>query len=258
MPLISVLTTTREDSSGELWAARAARSIANQALLDGWELEWLIQSDGTPRAASAYQDIANSIVSCPTSSAGLAHRAGVAVARNAALSRARGDLVCTLDDDDELTTDSIILRHRPLAESPSLFWCAGLMRHFDPDNGLVHTEPQDPPFGLITPEVALAHLAPNRCFPVYAATLLMSTQALRAIGGWPAYINGEDNVMMSALTGVFDGWYLNEVVYEYHRRHQSLSTNEASSQFIEIYRPAQYQRTLAAIELLRPQGPGLT
>src|SRR5687768_6367518 len=93
--MISVITAVYDPEPGHL--LEAYRSLASQELPDGWAWEWLVQEDGRTGVARDVLPPDERVVH------GSGRKGGVAITRNLALSRARGELVKNLDQDDVLT-----------------------------------------------------------------------------------------------------------------------------------------------------------
>ena len=117
MPTVSILTAAYAPSATYLPATAA--SVRDQHLPAGWDLEWVIQEDGTsPSLACLFNNQPH--VRYAANGAQL----GIAVTRNLALSRVAGDLVQILDHDDVLLPDAIALLVDAF-ESHPIHWAVG-------------------------------------------------------------------------------------------------------------------------------------
>jgi glycosyltransferase involved in cell wall biosynthesis len=197
MPLISILTAAHAPSARYLEATIAG--VQDQVLPAGWELEWLIQEDGAePRLADRLAGLSR-----------VRYRAnggqlGVAATRNAALSRAAGDLVQLLDHDDVLLPGALATLISAF-DTRSVHWAIGQADDLLPDGS--RKEYQSAlPYGLVpTGAVNAWALAHEGNWPIHCAGLMMRTASLHALGGWAGVPADDDTAMFAALSQITDG-----------------------------------------------------
>src|SRR5262249_2657359 len=115
MPLISIITAVHSPIAAYL--SEAAAGVAAQRLPEGWELEWLVQEDGSDPVGRGFGP-------------GAAYQAGgaalgTATTRSLALSRARGSLVAVLDHDDVLLPSGLATLIAAFGAHPGIGWAVG-------------------------------------------------------------------------------------------------------------------------------------
>ena len=93
MNVLSLITPVYQPVPEQL--NEAYKSLCDQELPTGWEWEWVVQEDGDSGVAA--EILPNDD---PRIAFGAGRHGGVAITRNLALSRVRGDLVKTFDQDD--------------------------------------------------------------------------------------------------------------------------------------------------------------
>ena len=175
-------------------------SVLSQELPHRWELEWLVQEDGTD---SQLADVVTGL-SRVSYSANQA-QAGIATTRNLALTRATGDLVQVLDHDDILLPGALA-RLIPRFEDPLVHWVVGQADDLMPD-GTRRPYESALPFGVIEAGAvntwAIEHYGN---WPIHCAGLVLRTHLVRAFGGWGAVPVDDDVMMFSALSECAAGY----------------------------------------------------
>lgn len=211
MPRLSIITAAYAplaDFIGETVA-----SVQDQELPDGWDLEWLVQEDGTdPRLGDELAPLPH--VSYEANNA----HTGIAATRNQALSRATGDLVQILDHDDVLLPGAIlnVVQH---FDDPSIHWAVGQADDLMPGGERITYESALPfgrvPSGTVN-DWAIKH---DANWPIHCAGLTMRTQLVRILGGWAGCPVDDDIILFSALSEIADGYNEPATTWLY-RRHQ--------------------------------------
>ncbi|MFI9380654.1 glycosyltransferase family 2 protein [Kutzneria sp. NPDC052558] len=198
MPLLSIVTAAHAGRADFL--PSTGESVAAQQLPPGWELEWLVQEDGDdPHLA----EIVEAVPQVRYHANG--QQRGIADTRNLALSRARGDLVRTLDSDDLLLPGALAGPIERFAEHPELHWVAARPRYLDRD-GAWFTYFLLLPTGIVRPRLVGDYLMQHRMCPLHCAGLTMRTASVRALGGWAANPRTEDIELLAALSELTPGY----------------------------------------------------
>lgn len=192
-------------------------SVLSQELPPRWELEWLVQEDGTD------PQLADAVTGLPavSYSANQAH-AGIATTRNLALARATSDLVGVLDHDDILLPGALA-RLIPHFADPVIHWAVGQADDLMPD-GTRQPYTSALPFGVIKAGAvntwAIEH---DGNWPVHCAGLMLRTHLVRAFGGWGAVPVDDDVMMFSALSECAAGYNDPSVTWLYRIHDQQTS-----------------------------------
>ncbi|WP_235926110.1 glycosyltransferase family 2 protein [Actinokineospora pegani] len=202
------------------------RSVEQQTLPSGWDVEWLVQEDGEKPGVEGM------LIDVPFAkyTSNKAHT-GIAATRNLALTRATGDVVQMLDHDDILLPGALetLLPH---FEDENTHWVVGQADDLL-SNGERRNYESALPFGKVEPgavnDWAIKH---DGNWPIHCAGLLMRTQMVRAFGGWGGSPVDDDIIMFSALSECTAG--MNEKtttwLYRIHDRqtHKSAQWRERS------------------------------
>ncbi|GLW27899.1 glycosyltransferase family 2 protein [Actinoplanes regularis] len=238
MPLISVLTPVHAERAEFL--AEAGESLAAQDLPAGWELEWLIQEDGsasTPAVVaqrfpfSRYQANGESL--------------GVNIARNVALARASGSLVHVLDSDDLLLPNALRTAIEAFDAHPRIHWVTGQAHDLLPDSSrLSFPAPLEP--GLIEPGVLTQLILDSGRPAAPCAGLTARTGTVRAFGGWVATPRGGDLALLVALAETTPGFLPPDVTWLY-RRHSGQITGQAGWSRLQDESMAVIHQRIAAL-----------
>lgn len=243
---ISIITAAYAPLSDYL--PETIRGVLSQELPEGWELEWLIQEDGSePRLADLVADLPG--VSYAANHA----QTGIAATRNLALARATGELVQVLDHDDVLLPGALA-RLIPHFDDSSIHWAVGQADDLLPD-GTRRPYESALPFGVIEPGVvntwAMEH---GGNWPIHCAGLLMRTHLVRAFGGWGGAPVDDDVIMFSALSECVAGYNdpATTWLYRIHDRqtHRSATWRERSADGRRI--------ALQRVEAIRATGLRIT
>jgi glycosyltransferase involved in cell wall biosynthesis len=209
MPLLSVITPTQAHNAD--WLGDAAASVLGEPLPPGWELEWLVQEDGRePAAAGLLPDDARVRFEA------LGVSLGSAPTRNAALARARGDLVGGLDHDDRYAPGGLGLLVAALRDEPAAHWTCGRTRFLLPEGG-AWEQPDVLPPGLVERGAIAAFYGATDSWPFPAAFTLYRRRPLVAAGGWPAAVRSTDAVLLASFSTAHVGIWVDRVVAEYRR-----------------------------------------
>ncbi|MFH9016685.1 glycosyltransferase [Streptomyces sp. NPDC017943] len=219
MKIISVVTPVFQGGETYLREAYEAVRTERQRLPHGWDLQWLVQEDGTTGQPAA------ALPPEPWISLGMAQRGGAGAARTAALARAKGELVRALDADDLILPGGLTREIIALQEHPEVGWCVAAGLDLLPNGSLV-PGPCDPPEGLLTYETLLTAYDANR-FPVVAGHLAVRTDLLLAVGAWPALPAWETIAAIMCCAAVSNGWMIGEAGGIY-RKHPAQTTAQPS------------------------------
>lgn len=209
MPLVSVITPTQAHNADHIGAL--ATSLLAQELPAGWEFEWLVQEDGTaPGVADRLPDDERVHYDA------LGIQIGGPATRNAALARARGDIVAGMDHDDWYEPGGLGAMVQALVDDPGAAWSCGQCRWQNPD-GQTWVKPDVLPPGRVEPEVIAETFVATNDFPFPAAFTAFRRTPLVAHGGWPAVARSTDSVLLAAFSARWPGVWIDRVVATYRR-----------------------------------------
>lgn len=209
MPLVSVITPTQAhnaDHIGALWT-----SLLDQELPLGWEAEWLVQEDGV---APSLRDRLPDDERVHYDALGV--QIGGPATRNAALARARGDIVAGMDHDDWYAPGGLNALVTALLDDRDAGWSCGQCRWENPD-GATWVKPDVYPPGRIEPEQIAETFVTTNDFPFPAAFTAFRRVPLIAHGGWPAVARSTDSVLLAAFSARWPGVWIDRVVATYRR-----------------------------------------
>ncbi|MGV9892068.1 glycosyltransferase [Streptomyces sp. NPDC003395] len=218
MRIISVITPVYDGGDAYLLETYECVRAERERLPDGWDLQWLVQEDGTTGKPLSH------LPKEPWISPGMASRGGAGAARTLALSRATGELVRALDADDLVTEGTLAREVLAMEDHPTAGWCVSAGLDLLPDGSTV-AGPYDPPEGPLTYETLLAAYDADR-FPVLAQHLTVRTPLLLAVGAWPPVAAWETIAVALLCAAVSDGWML-ATPGGYYRKHAAQSTAQA-------------------------------
>ncbi|MEU6097517.1 glycosyltransferase [Streptomyces sp. NPDC047079] len=216
--IFSVVTPVYD--GGQKYLREAYESVRDERdrLPDGWDVQWLVQEDGTTGRPL------NALPNEPWVSPGTAGKGGAGAARTMALSRATGELVRTLDADDVITPGALARDIAAMEEHPEMGWCISAGLDLLPDGSTV-AGPYDPPEGPLTYETLLTAYDEDR-FPVLGQQLTVRTPLLLEVGGWPTLPAWETVAVVLLCAAVSDGWMI-EAPGGFYRKHPGQTTAQA-------------------------------
>ncbi|MGH3811569.1 MAG: glycosyltransferase family 2 protein [Pseudonocardiaceae bacterium] len=238
MRTISVITPVFAPTANYL--RETITSVDAQRLPPGWRLEWLVQEDGqSPSLAPLFRDMGYVRYE---SNGG---QAGIAATRNAALSRATGQLVQVLDHDDILLPGALETLI-PRFSQHAIHWAIGQADDLMPNGDRVAWK-SVLPFGRIergaVNAVAIDHEAN---WSIHCAGLMLRTDSVRALGGWAAAPSDEDLVLFAALSEVSDGYNDPAVTWLYRQHPGQLTRSRDARDRSARGRRIALQRVMAA------------
>lgn len=212
MPLmrtLSVITPVYKPVVEQLLAAH--ESLCQQEMPRGWEWEWVVQEDGTSGIAEEILPADDRI------RFGRGRHGGVAITRNLALARCRGELVKNLDQDDVLCADVLARDVTVLTERSDVGWVTSRVLDLLPDGGTVGFE-ADPPPGRLEPGVVVEYWRSHGYrLPVHPATICIRRRLVVALGGWMAVPGSDDTGLLIAASVVSAGYFHGEVGLLYRK-----------------------------------------
>lgn len=209
VPLCSIITAA--GSPDPVHTLECWRSIAAQEDLGSWEFEWCVQEDG---GDPGLRDVLPRDERIRYDAAGIRH--GIATTRNLALSRARGEIVRVLDQDDLLVPLALRNQLRAFDDHEHAAWVAGRAADLLPD-GSTRLVEVDLPTGIITPGTLVDSWSKTGIFPVHTAGVALRTTIARAFGGWAALPRSEDLSLLAAVSTVFAGIHLPTLSFHYRQ-----------------------------------------
>jgi glycosyltransferase involved in cell wall biosynthesis len=200
--LISLITAAHRPSFR--YVEEAFESVRDQALPDGWELEWVIQVDG-----AEVSDLPRTLLADERVSVAAMRSSGPAIARNMALARSNGSLIKTLDADDRLLPEALHRDISVLAGDLTIGWTACRGLDLLPDGSVVSWEHQDPaggrkPAGWVLEE----WLTHEGRLPIMPASVCMRRALILAMGGWMALRSSEDTGLLVPASTIADGFFI--------------------------------------------------
>lgn len=211
MRTLSIVTAVYKPVAEHLLAAY--ESLRRQEMPDGWEWEWVVQEDGASGIAAEILPADDRIAF------GRGRRGGVAITRNLALARCRGELVKNLDQDDVLCAgvlarDVVLLAGR---SDDDVGWVTSRVLDLLPDGVTVGVE-TDPPEGRLEPGVVVEHWRSHGYrLPVHPASMCIRRRLAVALGGWMAVPGSDDTGLLIAASVVSAGYFHGEVGLLYRR-----------------------------------------
>ncbi|WP_242902923.1 glycosyltransferase family 2 protein [Actinomadura terrae] len=225
MSLISIVTPIYNPAAEHLNAAY--ESIASQELPEGWEWEWVLQEDGSTGVAMEMLPRDSRI------KFGEGRRGGVALTRNLALARSRGELVKNLDHDDFFTPGVLARDIAVLVANNDIQWTTSPVLDLLPDGSTVGFE-SDPPEGRLERGVVFEHWkAHNYRLPVHPTTICIRRPLVTAIGGWMGVPGSDDTGMLVAASVLSVGYFHGEVGLLYRKWPGQETAGKAHYQEVE-------------------------
>jgi glycosyltransferase involved in cell wall biosynthesis len=208
--VLSLITPVYQPVPEQLREAYA--SLREQKLPAGWEWEWVVQEDGNTGIAASTLPSDD-----PRITFGTGRHRGVAITRNLALARARGDLVKTLDQDDMLTPGVLARDVEVLTSDPDIQWTTSRVLDILPDGSTVGFD-NDPPAGRLEPGAVVEHWrAHNFRLPVHPATMCIRRPLITALGGWMSVPGSDDTGLLVAASVLSVGYFREEVGLLYRK-----------------------------------------
>ncbi|CAN5311200.1 glycosyltransferase family 2 protein [soil metagenome] len=209
MPLVSIITPTQAHNADHIDAVW--RSIAEQPLPAGWELEWVVQEDGTAPAVGDRLPADRRI-----RYDALGVQVGSPSTRNHALARARGEVIAGMDHDDWYEPGGLTALLQALVDAPDVAWSCGRCVWVMEDSS---TWMKDDvlPAGRVAAGAVTDHFLAHDDFPFPAAVTAFRRAHLLAHGGWPAVARSTDAILVAAFSDRWDGWWIDSTVAAYRR-----------------------------------------
>lgn len=206
--VLSVITPVYEPRSEHLLAAY--ESLRDQQMPEGWSWEWLVQEDGSSGVAREILPADERI------DFGTGRHNGVAITRNLALSRARGELVKNFDQDD-LLTPGVLSRDIAALTDSSIGWTTSRVLDLLPDGKLEGFE-HDPEEGALVPGDVFEHWRTHDYrLPVHPTTLCIRRDLAVELGGWMAVPGSDDTGLLVSASIRAKGWFSHEVGLYYRK-----------------------------------------
>ncbi|MGH3097915.1 MAG: glycosyltransferase family 2 protein [Streptosporangiales bacterium] len=225
MATISIITPVYGPEPSHL--VEAYESIASQELPDGWSLEWLVQEDGQSGVAQEILPDHDWIIH------GTGRRGGVAICRNLALSRARGELIKNFDQDDVFTPGVLRRDIDVLSTESDVQWTTSRVLDLLPD-GSTEGFPNDPPAGRLAPGVVREHWRTHDYrLPVHPTTMCVRRPLVVALGGWMAVPGSDDTGLLVAASMISTGWFSSEVGLLYRKWPGQVTASETHTEPVE-------------------------
>lgn len=225
MAIISIITPAYEPVPEYLRAAYD--SLTEQQLPVGWEWEWVLQGDG------GAGDVEKILPSDARIKVGAGRRGGVALTRNLALARSRGELVKNLDQDDVLTPGVLARDVEVITADPAVQWATSRVLDLLPDGSTVGFD-DDPRPGRIEPGFVFEHWKAHEYrLPVHPTTVCIRRELVTALGGWMAVPGSDDTGMLVAASMVSVGYFHDEVGLLYRKWAGQESAKAAHSESVE-------------------------
>lgn len=197
----------------------AYESIKLLTVPEGFTLKWYIQHDGdSEQIQKTWFD--DERVSYEYNGRHL----GAAGTRNQALLRTDSEFVISLDSDDLFKENALVDLLKGF-ETEGVAWAAGAWHELHPDGTV---QPWRSPLfegvrevGWVYEEIMRLDKTPFSMNPI-----LYKRQALVAAGGWPAFPEWEDTILLTVVSGRHKGWATDKLVGLYRRHENSYSKSE--------------------------------
>lgn len=237
MPTISIITAAY--APGAHYVDETIRGVEQQELPQGWDLEWIVQEDGSnPSLAGRFARLdyakyeANGV------------HLGIASTRNLALTRATGELLQVLDSDD-LLLPGALASLIPLFGASSIHWAVGQADDLMPDGRRIQWE-SALPYGIVAAGTVNAWAESHDAnWPIHCAGLMLRSAAVRAVGGWVGLPSDEDISMFAALSEISDGYNFDGVTWLYRQHPQQVTRTQHTEHLSVACRRFALQRAKA-------------
>lgn len=209
--VVSVVTAV--DVAGSTHLDDAYRSLCLQELPEGWSLQWCVGSYGLGVLNRRYLERDERI------RYNLTFASSPAAARNVALAHAAGDVIVVLDPDDLLLPGALHGFIEVFSSQARVMWAAGRTQLLYSDgNTGPYVEPLRP--GIIAPgwlyDYRRRHRASTPC-PLHPRHIAVRRGVLLSMGGWPAFPDGVDELLLYAVAEVHPGFALDANTHQYRR-----------------------------------------
>jgi glycosyltransferase involved in cell wall biosynthesis len=223
---LTMITPVYQPLAEHLIAAH--ESVTSQEMPEGWDWEWILQEDGNTEVARSILPSGDPRLIFATGRHG-----GVAITRNLALARARGELVKNLDQDDVLAPGVLARDINVLVADPSVGWTTTRVLDLMPDGSTVGFD-NDPPPGLIAPGFVLRHwIEHNYRLPVHPTSICIRRDLAVALGGWMAVPGSDDTGLLTAASVVSTGYFHPEVGLLYRKWPGQATADPAHTEPVE-------------------------
>lgn len=219
MPILSLITPVSNSSLPYL--DEAWKSVQNLRLPEGWQVQWCLQQDGDGPAVSR-----DWFLDARVSYAYNGRWLWAGMTRNLALMRASGEYILPYDADDLLEPAAAAILLQRFKEHPEIAWCAGRWDELLSD-GSLRVRPVDANFeGLRSRGWVSSYIDQVGKTPFPMSPTMYKTSVVLQLGGWPAYPEYEDTILLVSVNRVWPGWVTHELVGLY-RRHATQTTKTA-------------------------------
>ncbi len=152
---------------------------------------------------------------------------GPAVARTLGLTRSTGELIKTLDADDQLLDGALARDIEILTTMPDVGWTACRALDLMEDGSTRSWENSDPAQGVKPRGWILDYQRQHDwLLPILPGTVCMRLSLVLAVGGWMALPSSEDTGLMVAANALAPGYFIREPGMLY-RQHANQTTIQA-------------------------------
>ncbi|MCB9819738.1 glycosyltransferase family 2 protein [Candidatus Nomurabacteria bacterium] len=194
------------------------------------EIEWCLQQDGDSDPINRSW-LTDDIVSYQHNGRHL----GAAGTRNQALLRSNSEYLISLDSDDLFKENALMDLLRGF-DDEQVAWSAGAWHELCDDGSVKYW--RSPLFEGVC-EVGWLHTEINRLgtTPFAMNPIMYKRVAIMEVGGWPAFYEWEDTILLSAISGRHKGWMTDKLVGLY-RKHEA---SHSKSKFFQDSKPVMYE-----------------
>jgi glycosyltransferase involved in cell wall biosynthesis len=212
MKTLSILTPVLATEGTIKLLPETVVSVENQTLPSGWDYEWIVVEDGVIQHLNNYP--------WPKT---VRYRASMkhvyeSCARTLALSMAKGQYVLSLDADDTLPQGALYKICKAYDDHPDAMWVAGqeaTPQHQTPWINI--SDPKDRlPIGECKPGLMYPFWKRTNQFPVTFQSSYR-TEVLWEFGGYPAMPYTGDVNLLLAVSSIYKGVILQDVILNYRR-----------------------------------------
>ena len=192
LTIVTAIAPDRDDHLGE------TEQSVHEARVH-LDIQWVVVWDGEASRQIKEADV----VLCGR------RNSGIACTRNLALRHITAPLVTSLDADDLIVGDGARAAHARLHTDPALGW-VGLSRTLIDGAPTRHTLAGEQHFG--PGQLSESWRSP---FPFHPNSVVLRTDLLRAVGGWPAVASNEDLGMVLRVSEEAAGLVIPDVLTRY-------------------------------------------